>query len=150
MPQSLSQVNLHITFSTHNRNPLILKELKNEMYAYIATICKSNKSNPIKIGGSTDHIHIVTTLHSTVTISKLLEEIKKTSSKWFKEKDERVRNFSWQCGYAAFSVSQSQLPQLIQYIEQQEQHHKKKSFQDELREFLTANGVEYDERYIWD
>ncbi len=150
MPQSLSKVILHIIFSTQNRTPLIFKELQDEMYAYVATICKTNKSHPIKIGGTPDHIHIATTLHRTITISKLLEEIKKGSSKWFKVKDDRLGSFAWQCGYAAFSVGQSQLDQLIRYIEQQELHHRKRSFQEELREFLLNYGVEYDERYIWD
>lgn len=150
MPQSLSKVILHIVFSTQNRNPLILKALQDEMYSYIATICKTNKSHSTKFSSTSDHIHIAATLPRTVTISKLLEEIKKGSSKWFKEKDERARNFTWQCGYAAFSVSQSQLEQLVRYIEQQELHHRKKSFQEELREFLNNYGVEYDERYIWD
>ena len=150
MPQSLSKIILHIIFSTQNRQPLIFKELQNEMHSYIATICKTNKSHPIKIGGTPDHIHIAATLHRTVTVSKLLEEIKKGSSKWFKHKDERLQNFAWQCGYAAFSISQSHVEKLIQYIEQQEEHHRKKSFQEELREFLINYGVEYDERYVWD
>ena len=119
------------------------------MNAYIATICKSNKSHPIKIGGTTDHIHIATTLHRTITISKLLEDIKKGSSRWFKQKDERLHGFAWQSGYAALSVSESNVKKLVKYIEQQEQHHRKKTFQEELRELLVKYGVEYDERYVW-
>ena len=150
MPQSLSKVVLHIIFSTQNRRPLIFKELQDEMYAYIATICQTNKCQPIKIGGIPDHVHIATTLHRTVAISELLEQIKKGSSKWFKQKDEALHSFAWQCGYAVFSVSQSHVDGLVRYIEQQEQHHKEKIFQDELRGLLIDHGAEYDERYIWD
>jgi REP element-mobilizing transposase RayT len=120
------------------------------MHAYLATACSSLKSHAIKVGGPVDHIHIAATLPRTLTVSKLLEEIKKSSSKWFKGKDERLGNFSWQAGYGVFSIGQKQLDHLVRYIEQQEEHHQKQSYQEELREYLEKYGVEYDERYIWD
>ena len=150
MPQSLSKIILHIVFSTQDRRPLICNVFKDEMHAYLAAMCKSLKSHAIKVGGTLDHIHIAATLPRTVTVSTLLEEIKKSSSKWFKGKDERLYNFAWQAGYGVFSVGQSQLNQLIKYIEQQEEHHRKETFHDELRRFLEKYEVEYDEHYIWD
>lgn len=150
MPQSLSRIILHIIFGTKDRRPLIYKEISDEIYAYLATICKSLKSHPIKIGGAPDHIHIAATLPRTITVSDLLEEIKKSSSKWFKGKDDRLKDFAWQAGYGAFSVSESQLNNLISYIERQEEHHRCKTFKEEYLGLLNKYCVEYDERYLWD
>jgi putative transposase len=150
VPQSLSKIILHIIFSTKCRVPLLFTEFENEMYRYLATTCKSYQSHAFKIGGTADHIHIATTLPRTIPTCKLLEEIKKSSSKWYKEKDLRFKNFEWQCGYGVFSVSESQLQHLIRYIENQKEHHKTRTFQEEFRRFLKLHNVEYDERYIWD
>lgn len=150
MPQSLSKIILHIVFSTKYRAPLIFKEFCSEMYSYLGAVCKSQNCNPIMIGGAPDHIHIASTFPRTITVSDLLEEIKKSSSKWFKGKDERLRNFEWQCGYGAFSVSESQLGNLIHYIERQEEHHRRRTFKEEYLELLEKYNVEYDEKYLWD
>ncbi|NLL13250.1 MAG: IS200/IS605 family transposase [Fibrobacter sp.] len=150
MPQSLSMVILHIVFSTKHREPLIFKELRNELNLYIATVCKTCNSIPIKIGCVSDHIHIAASLPRIITVSKLLEEVKKSSSKWIKEKDERLQHFSWQDGYAVFSISQSHLDRLVNYIKNQESHHRDKSFQQELRNHLNHYRIKYDERYVWD
>jgi putative transposase len=150
LPQSLSKIILHIVFSTKYRVPLLYAEFENEMYRYLAAACKSHQSHILKIGGAADHIHIATTLPRTVTVSELLEEIKKSSSKWYKEKDLRLRDFEWQRGYAAFSVSESQVKYLSSYIEKQREHHRKRTFQEEFRRFLKLYNVEYDERYVWD
>ncbi len=150
MPQSLSKIVLHIVFSTKYRAPLLFPEFEDEMYKYLAAACKALKSHAIKVGGAEDHIHIAATLPRTVTVSKLLEEIKKNSSKWYKGKDLRLKNFEWQCGYAAFSFSESHVQNLIRYIERQKEHHRKRNYQEEVRKFLKLYNVEYDERYIWD
>lgn len=150
MPQSLSKIILHIVFSTRNRESWIFPELRQELYAYLATICKAHKSYALKIGGTVNHIHIATTLPRTLTVSKLVEEIKKSSSKWIKKKDVRLNKFVWQAGYGVFSVGGSQSDDLVRYIEQQEDHHRQKSFQEEYREFLKKYNTEYDERYLWD
>ena len=149
MAQSLSQILLHLIFSTKDRDPMIPDGLKGELCRYLASACEAHGSHAYRIGGMPDHIHVACTLPRTVTVSKLLEEIKKSSSKWIKERDPRCAGFAWQGGYGAFSLGQSQLDALIQYIEQQDEHHKKKSFKDEFIEFLHKYKVDYDERYVW-
>ena len=103
-----------------------------------------------KIGGADDHIHIACSLARTMGISALLEEIKTSSSKWIKTKGDQYAEFAWQNGYGAFSIGQSQLPDLKNYIANQREHHRRVSFQDEYRQILAKYEVEYDERYVWD
>ena len=110
----------------------------------------SNGSYVHKIGGVEDHVHLLCTLPRTLTISDLLEQIKKNSSKWIKTKGLRYSSFTWQKGFAAYSVSESQNEVIINYIENQKEHHKKHSYQDEYRKFLLLNNVPFDERYVWD
>ena len=150
MPQSLSKILLHIIFSTKNRSKLILPEFENELHAYLAEICKANNSNAYKVGGTENHTHIAFSLPRTLTVSSLLEEVKSSSSKWMKSKSPRCSLFAWQNGYGAFSLGQSQLPTLIRYIENQHEHHKQKSYEEELLEFLKLYEVEFDEKYLWD
>ncbi len=150
MAQSLSKVLLHVVFSTKNRANLILDEFKQELHSYLATTCRNHGSQAFRVGGTHNHVHIACTLPRTLTQSKLLEEIKKNSSKWMKQKSPRCTSFSWQSGYSVFSVSHSQLTKLIHYIENQEEHHKKESFKEELLLLLEKYEVEYDERYLWD
>jgi putative transposase len=107
-------------------------------------------SEAFRVGGNDNHIHIACTLPRTVTTSKLLEEIKKSSSAWIKKQPGGPAGFLWQSGYGAFSVSQSQLSALIRYIDRQEEHHRTKTFNDELVELLEKYCVEYDEKYLWD
>jgi len=97
-----------------------------------------------------DHIHILFLLHRTVALSKVVEDVKKSSAKWLKTQSDDYSQFAWQAGYGAFSVSESNVPVVKQYIADQEQHHRKKSFQDELRSFLRKHHIEFDERYLWD
>jgi len=150
MPQSLSKVYLHIAFSTKSRAPLIFSDIENELHKYIAGILKNLNCPPIKINGMQDHIHILCLLSRTITISDLLKEIKRDSSKWIKTKDKRFRTFYWQNGYGAFSVSQSNVKEVKLYIEKQKEHHKIYSFQEEFIKLLEKYEIEYDERYIWD
>ena len=150
MAQSLSKILLHAVFSTKNRTKLILSEFENELHAYIASICRAHKSNAYKVGGTENHIHIACSLPRTITVAKLLEEIKKSSSKWIKDKSPRCSLFSWQAGYSVFSLGQSQLNNLIKYIEKQKEHHKSTTYKEELIEILKKYEIEYDERYLWD
>src|SRR5205814_5728277 len=99
------------------------------------------------VGGVVDHVHIVTTLPRTLSQAELIEQIKKPSSKWI---EARYRGFSWQRGYAAFSVSPSQLEAVLQYVQRQEDHHRTHTFQDEYRELLRRHRIEFDEQYVWD
>jgi REP element-mobilizing transposase RayT len=150
MGQSLSNVLLHIIFSTKNRHPFIDEVIESELYAYITSISVTCGSYVHKIGGVSDHIHLFTTLPRTLSISDLTEEIKKNSSKWIKTKGQKYYNFSWQKGFGVFSVSASQHNAVAAYISNQKEHHKIQSYQDEYRQFLRLNNVPYDERYVWD
>ncbi|WP_045218810.1 IS200/IS605 family transposase [Desulfonatronum thioautotrophicum] len=150
MPQSLSNILLHFVFSTKNREPLIPPELEPELYAYIAAIHKNMACPLLKIGGTENHLHILCLLERVVTVSKLLEEVKKSSSKWIKNKDDRLAGFAWQVGYGAFSIGMSNMEALEQYIMRQKTHHQQVSFEDEYRALLKKYRVEWDEKYVWD
>jgi putative transposase len=150
MPQSLANVLLHVIFSTKKRAPFIDPAIETELFPYLASICRACGSPSHAIGGTDDHVHIACSLSRTVTLSQLLEEVKRSSSKWIKTQRPDFRSFAWQNGYGAFSVGQSQLVTLRQYIAGQREHHRAKTFQDEFREFLRRYQIQYDERYVWD
>ena len=150
MGQSLVKNYLHIVFSTKHRQSLIFPAIEPELHSYLGGILNNLECNPIKIGGYTDHIHVLCLLSKKIALMKLLEEMKSHSSKWIKTKDERLKNFYWQDGYGAFSVNPSEVDVVIAYIENQHEHHKNKTFQDEYRAFLKKYNVDYDERYVWD
>ena len=150
MAQSLSKVLLHVVFRTKNRTASIPDDLTGDLHAYLAGACRALGSEAYRVGGTEDHVHIACTLPRTLTVSKLLEEIKKTSSAWFKGHDPRCEGFSWQAGYGAFSLGESQLGALIRYIDAQGEHHRTRAFGEELLDLLHKYRVEYDERYLWD
>ena len=150
MGQSLVKNYQHIVFSTKHRQSLIFPAIEPELHSYLGGILNNLECNPIKIGGYTDHIHVLCLLSKKIALMKLLEEMKSHSSKWIKTKDERLKNFYWQDGYGAFSVNPSEVDVVIAYIENQHEHHKNKTFQDEYRAFLKKYKVDYDERYVWD
>ena len=150
MPQSLSKVIVHIIFSTKNREPWLDSDVRPRIHAYLATICRDLGAEVVRVGGTADHVHIVTTLSRTVTQAEMIEQIKKASSKWIKVIDSRYRGFFWQRGYGAFSVSPSQLDAVLHYVETQQEHHRARTFQEEYRELLRQHGIDFDERYVWD
>ncbi|MBN2603417.1 MAG: IS200/IS605 family transposase [Candidatus Thermoplasmatota archaeon] len=150
MSQSLSNVLTHIVFSTKKRQSWLHKEICKELYPYINTILKNNACHVYQIGGMTDHIHIVCALGKTISISKLIEEIKKSTSKWIKTKDKKFADFYWQNGYGIFSISTTHLQALKFYVANQEKHHKTKSFQDEFIRLLQKNDIAYNAQYLWD
>ena len=150
MAQSLSKVLLHIIFSTKNREPWLDSNVRPRMHAYLATICRDAGADFVRVGGVSDHVHVVTTLARTLSQAQLIEEIKKASSKWVKALDARYRGFFWQRGYAAFSVSPSQLDSVLEYVNKQQEHHRTRTFQEEYRELLRKHGVDFDERFVWD
>jgi REP element-mobilizing transposase RayT len=150
MPQSLSKVVLHIIFSTKDREPWLDSDVRTRVQAYLATICRDLGAELVYVGGVADHIHIVSTLSRTLSQAQLIEQIKKTSSKWIKTVDARYRGFSWQRRYGAFSVSPSQLESVRRYIDKQPEHHRTRTFQKEYRELLHKHGVDFDERHVWD
>src|SRR6185295_8482705 len=151
MAQSLSRLWTHLIFSTKNRTPF-LKELtiRNDMQAYLATVLRSHDCETLIVGGTGDHVHALFDLSRKYSIATIVKEIKRTSSAWVKDVAPSCKRFHWQNGYGAFSVSQSHLDRVYRYIERQEEHHRRVTFQDEFRSLLKKYGIEYDERYVWD
>lgn len=150
MPQSLAKLLVHLIFSTKNRAALIQKPVRPELYKYMNGILDGWDSPAIIIGSVEDHIHLLFCLSKNHALSKVVEHVKKGSSKWIKTQGARYATFQWQAGYGAFSVSQSNAPRVKTYIENQEEHHRRRTFQDEFRAFLRRHQVEFDERYVWD
>ena len=151
MAQSLSRLWTHLIFSTKERFPFLSESLiRNDMHAYLATVLRSHDCETIIINGTGDHVHALFALSRKYSISTIVKEVKRTSSAWVKGISSASKRFHWQNGYGAFSVSQSHLDRVGRYIERQEHHHRRKTFQDEYRSFLERYGLEYDERYVWD
>jgi REP element-mobilizing transposase RayT len=152
MPQSLANVTLHFVFSTKHRLPLLKPvSLRDELYAYMATILRNNVDSPaIIIGGVEDHVHALVNLSRSYAIKNVAQEMKTETSKWLKKQSTELHEFAWQTGYGVFSVSQSIVPNCKGYIAHQEAHHKRVSFQDEFRRMCKDAGIEIDERYVWD
>ncbi len=150
MGQSLVKNYNHIIFSIKNHLPLINSSHEKELHKYLGGICNNLECPPIIIGGHTDHVHILTMLSKKVTLMKLMEELKSSSSKWMKTRDVSLSEFYWQIGYGAFSVSPTHINQVIEYINNQHEHHKTVTFKEEFRGFLKKYNVAYDERYVWD
>lgn len=150
MGQSLVKNYLHIIFSTKHREPTIVEPVQIELFSYLGGICKNLECYPVKVGGYTDHVHLLCLLSKKIALMKFLEEVKTHSSKWMKTKGPILQNFYWQDGYGAFSVNPSDIDIVKTYIETQAEHHKEKSFKEEFLAMLQEYGVAYDERYIWD
>jgi len=150
MPQSLTKLHIHLIFSTKLREPLLLRPFRERVHAYLATVLNNLDSPAQKIGGMSDHVHILFRMSKNHALAKVVETVKTSSSKWIKTQDPALRAFHWQNGYGGFSVSPLQVEAAVQYIDHQEEHHRAVSFQDEYRKFLQTYGVEYDERYVWD
>jgi len=139
----------HCVFSTKERRRLITPELRDRLWPFLGGIARQNKMKAIEIGGVEDHVHILLSLPSTMSISKALQLIKGGSSKWMHETFPEHRLFAWQEEYGAFSVSVSQLDKTIEYIKGQEAHHRKMTFQEEFLALLKKHRIEYNERYLW-
>lgn len=150
MGQSLVKNYIHIVFSTKYRRPVLHHPVRDELYSYMGGICNNLECHSIQVGGHTDHVHILCMLSKKIALIKLVAEVKSNSSKWIKTKDAKLKNFFWQDGYGAFSVNPTQVEIVKAYIENQEEHHKKKDFQQEYRGLLKKYKVDYDERYVWD
>mgnify|MGYP003349014665 CR=1 FL=1 len=149
MPQSLSKVLVHLIFSTKHREPLIGSDIRPRLHAYIVGILDNLHSPSLQTGGVADHVHILFALGRTVSQAGVVEEVKKSSSKWMKAEG-NVPGFTWQAGYGAFSIGGSQADTVIHYIQNQDEHHRTVTFQEEYRKFLERYQVAYDERYVWD
>ena len=150
MPQSLSYLLTHIVFSTKDRTPVLDATVRPALHAYLATVARNVDCECFRVGGVADHVYLAVRLSRTLTMAKLIEELKTSSSKWLKTQSPVLAAFAWQRGYGAFSVGPSDLNALLHYIDTQEEHHKTRTFQDEYRAFLTKYGIEFDEGYVWD
>lgn len=149
MGQSLSKIYVHIIFHTKNSVGIIRKNEMNSLFAYVGSIIKDNGSIPIIINGVENHIHILCVMSKNSTLAKLVEEIKRHSSRWIKTLDNHYKDFKWQGGYAGFSVSPSVVEKTKKYIQKQEEHHRKKKYNEEVLLFLNEYKIEYDEKYLW-
>lgn len=151
MPQSLTRILVHITFSTKHRKALLRdKAVRTDLHAYLASICSDHECPAIIVNGVEDHVHILCVLSRKIALKDLIEHLKTSSSKVMKSKGPMYQDFYWQQGYGAFSVSPSKEKVVVGYIERQEEHHKKQTFQDEFRELCLKHEVPLDERYVWD
>jgi putative transposase len=151
MAQSLSQVYLHVVFSTKNRQRFLQdRGLRERTHAYLAGACRNLGSPSIIVGGVEDYVHILCRLAKTLCISDLIRELKRESSKWLKDQSPDLSSFFCQGGYGAFSISPGHVEDLTRDIARQEDHHKKETFQKEFRRLLGLYGIEFDERYVWD
>jgi REP element-mobilizing transposase RayT len=150
MAQSLVKNLIHLVYSTKNRQALIAREHRDRLFAYQAGIYQQWDSPALVIGGMEDHVHALFALSKNHPLIKIVEEVKKGSSKWAKTDGPKYSEFFWQAGYGAFSVSQSNVEEVQRYIENQEEHHRKMTFQDELRALFRRHGIDFDERYVWE
>jgi putative transposase len=150
MPQSLAQILVHLIFSTKDREPVLSDDIRPELHPYMAAIMKNMNSPTILMNSVEDHAHLLFHLSKNHALCDVIEVVKKDSSKWIKTKGGAYRSFHWQNGYGAFSVSQSNVAQVVKYIEGQKKHHRRRSFEEEFRAFLKKYRVPYDERYVWD
>jgi REP element-mobilizing transposase RayT len=149
MSNTYTQIHIHCIFTVQNRHSLITEEWRDELYKYITGIIKNNGHKLLTIGGMPDHIHLLIGLRPTQSLSDLMQSVKGDSSEWINKNNFVSGRFSWQEGYGAFSYSRSQLDNVIKYINSQEQHHTKKSFINEYKEFLQKFDVVFDDRYIF-
>jgi REP element-mobilizing transposase RayT len=150
MPQSLFKMLAHIVFSTKNRADFILPEIENDLFGYIHGIVENNGAKLIIANGTENHVHLLVSLPKKIDIPELIGDIKRDSSSWIKKQRNQYNDFYWQKGYGAFSIGQSQIETVTNYIKRQKEHHAKQNFQDEFRVMLEKYEIDFDERYVWD
>lgn len=149
MAHTCSNLLVHVIFSTKDRKPLITSDLRQDVFAYMGGIARELKAKALLINGMPDHVHMLVELPPALSVAEMMRVVKTNSSRWVHETKPQHSRFVWQAGYAAFSVSRSHAPAVSRYIADQEKHHRKRSFQEELVLFLKKHGIEYDERYMW-
>ncbi len=150
MSQSLARLPVHLITSTKNRAPLLREDLREPLHRYMASVLQNMQCRPLVINSVEDHVHILFELGRAVSVSRAVEDVKRSSSKWLKTRGDELGGFTWQKGYGAFAVSVSDIPKVQLYIGRQQEHHRKKTFQEEFRAILDHFGMSYDERYVWD
>ncbi len=149
MANTYTQIHIQLVFAVQNRQSLIGKDWKDELYRYITGIVQNNQHKVVAINGMPDHLHLLIGQRPVQSLSELVQEIKACSSRWINEKKLVRGKFEWQDGYGAFSYGKSQVDTVVGYIQQQEEHHRTRTFQEEYLAFLELFGVEYDEKYIF-
>lgn len=149
MANTYTQIHIQVVFAVHNRQSLIRKEWKVDLYKYMAGIIKNYDHKVLQINGMPDHVHIFFGMRPTQSLSDLMKEVKQHSSKWINDKRLTKGKFSWQAGFGAFSYSLDQVPRVIRYIENQEEHHKHRSFQQEYTDLLDKFNIDYNEAYLF-
>jgi REP element-mobilizing transposase RayT len=150
MSQSLAKIYIHLIFSTKNRERLLPDEIRIDLHAYMGGTNHGLCCSPIEINSEPDHAHLLFVMARTETMSDVVGRVKKSANVWLRSRGPQFANFYWQGGYGAFSVSQSAVEEVREYIRKQREHHKRISFQEEFRAFLKRYEIEFDERYVWD
>ncbi len=150
MPQSLANVLVHLVFSTKDRAPVLDDDIRPELFAYLVGVLRNHDCVSVQVGGIADHVHILFKISRKLAISSVVEKLKVSTAKWLKTRSPILREFAWQAGYGAFSVSPAAAPEVVRYIQNQQEHHRKVSFEDELRSMLNDAGIPFDEKYLWD
>ena len=150
MANTFTCLQYHIVFSTKHREPWLQRDFQDRVWAYLGGIAREHKLISLLIGGMDDHVHMLLAAPPTSSLSEAVKQIKGGSSGWIKRNIPNCRGFGWQDGYGAFSVSKSQEDVVREYIRDQRQHHRVKTFQEEYRDLLNRHGIQYDERYVWD
>jgi REP element-mobilizing transposase RayT len=149
MANTYTALHYHIIFSTKNREPWLVPDIEQRVWAFIGGIARTHNMTALQVGGVEDHVHALVTAPPTIAPFQIAQFLKGESSKWIHEEFSALRDFGWQDGYGAFTVSKSNLPDVISYILNQREHHRQKTFQEEYLDFLQKNGIGYDERYLW-
>jgi len=140
---------MHCVFSTRGRRPVIAPEIARRLWPYLGGVARANDMRALVVGGAVDHVHLLVSIPSTITIAKALQLLKGNSSNWVNKTYPSLGKFAWQEGYGAFSVSVSQVDKTVAYINSQEKHHRRKTFEEEFLAFLKRHGIPYDERYVF-
>ena len=149
MANTYTSLNYHVVFSTKERFPWISLQIEQRVWAYIGGIARHHQMTALRVGGVEDHIHALIMAPPTIAPFQIAKVLKDESSLWIHQEFPWLKKFSWQVGYAAFTISKSAVPDVIRYIENQREHHRVKTYQEEYLQLLKANGIEYDERYLW-
>ena len=149
MANTYTSLHYHLIFSTKNREPWFTTDIEQRIWAFVGGIARAHNMTALQIGGVEDNIHALVTARATIAPTQIAQYLKGDSSKWIHEEFRSLRGFRWQDGYGAFTVSKSNIPEVITYIQTQREHHCKRTFQEEYLDFLIKNGIEYDERYLW-
>lgn len=150
MAHTFTSVAIHALFSTKHRQPHMHEEFRSELFPYMGGIIAKLKGQPLVINGPSDHVHLLFIQPAALALAELMEKVKANSSGWVHRRWPQRSGFGWQTGYTAFSVSQSQLEVVKNYIRNQERHHRKRTFQEELVALLERHGIAYDKRFLLD